>query len=509
MTAEEGNLVAFANLMNLASESVGARYVDCSDDFFAGAENLVKDEGAIFDAERFTERGKWMDGWESRRKRVPGHDFCVVRLGVDGVIGGVDIDTSHFLGNHAPYASIQATRMPSDASAEQLAKDAVWVEILEEVPLRSGSHNLFSVSSDASWSHVRLHIYPDGGVARLRVYGRPARDVDIPEGDDLAALVVGGRALGWSDHFFGSAHHLLLPGDAANMGGGWETRRRRGPGHDWAIIELGKTGWIDSCVVDTKHFKGNFPSHCSLEGIDWPGATLTGLEASPDWESLVDEQALQADTAHVLDPLAANGPYTHLRLSIFPCGGVSRLRIQGRPISDQPEKDPWLTKLNGADEQDAISMLKACCGATRWVDGMLKSRPFVSRAHLQGEASRIWWHLAESDWLEAFEHHPEIGADPELLKEKFPETANASAAEQSGVAGATPQVLAELARANTEYKERYGFLFIVCATGKSAEEMLGCVQGRLDNSPFDEVRIAAGEQEKITRLRLLKMEDGE
>lgn len=324
----EQDAATFSGLTDLAAERVGGKALVASDEFFAPKENLLKPGRGVFIAGKYTDRGKWMDGWESRRKRGPGHDWVIIKLGLPGVIEGVDIDTNHFLGNHPPFASLDACTLPAGASLEE----ADWTEILPKSALRPGSQNLFAVHHREHWTHARLHIYPDGGVARLRLYGKIVPDLTdlAPEAMiDLASLAYGGEALACSDWFFSPMQNLLLPRDPINMGDGWETRRKRGPGHDWVIIKLGAPASLRRVVVDTTHFKGNYPDRCSLDACYLPGADLDAL-ADADWRRLLAETSLQADHAHIFeDELKEIGPSTHLRLNIFPDGGVARLRAFG------------------------------------------------------------------------------------------------------------------------------------------------------------------------------------
>ena len=315
---------AFAGMIDLAAERIGGRALSVSDDFFAEKENLLKAGRGVFIEDKYTERGKWMDGWESRRKRVPGHDWCVIQLGLPGVIHGVDVDTNHFLGNAPAFVSLEAAD-----SAE-----GPWTEILARSPVNPGAQNLFAVTGRQTWTHVKLHIYPDGGVARFRVYGEVTPDPAVFKPGalvDLAALAHGGRAVGCSDAFFSSMNNLLMPGRSANMGDGWETRRRRGPGHDWVIIRLGRPGTVAKLEVDTNHFKGNYPDRCSLDGCHAPGQAVDAL-TWPEftWTEILPAHKLQAHTQHIFDKeLRAIGPVSHVRLNIFPDGGVSRLRVLG------------------------------------------------------------------------------------------------------------------------------------------------------------------------------------
>jgi allantoicase len=348
MSGKDPGGAAFVGLVDLAAEEMGGRALACSDDFFAGMENMLKPGRGVFLPDEYTDRGKWMDGWESRRKRASGHDWCIVQLGVRGAIRALDVDTNHFLGNHPPFASVEATSAPITASLDALEK-ARWVEILPQSPLRPGSQNLFAVDATDAFTHLRLRIYPDGGVARFKVWGRPDPDWGRVEIDDetrgrlasgevdLAALRNGGQTLACSDAFFGPMHHLIAPGRAVNMGGGWETRRKRMPGNDWILVKLGAPGTIGLVEADTNHFKGNYADRIALRGIHAPGARITDLvpvgaysDGMPAWATILPETKMQASHRHFFkDELQARGPFTHVRLDVYPDGGVSRLRVWG------------------------------------------------------------------------------------------------------------------------------------------------------------------------------------
>lgn len=335
MAAQPPLAAAFSGLIDLASERLGAKAMSASDEFFAEKENLLKPGRGIFIEDKYTDRGKWMDGWETRRKRTAGHDWCVIRLGLRGQIRGVDIDTNHFLGNHPAFASVEACRFDDDAFETALTSGkAEWVDVLPRSPLNPGSQNLFAVFSDKKWTHVRLNIYPDGGVARFRVYGVVTPDWKHLETQpliDLGAVEHGGLAVACSDMFFSSMNNLLMPGRGVNMGDGWETRRRRGPGHDWVIIRLGRPGRLKQVEVDTHHFKGNFPDQCSLDACYAPDAAVDSLSwPNYAWHEVLAKAKLQADTQHTFEKeLKDVGPVSHVRLNIFPDGGVSRLRLLG------------------------------------------------------------------------------------------------------------------------------------------------------------------------------------
>jgi allantoicase len=324
---------AFTSLVDLASSRIGGRATAANDDFFASRSNLVKPAPPVFIPGKFTTRGKWMDGWESRRRRTPGHDWCVVRLGLRGVVRGVNVATQFFTGNFPSHASLDACDLADSAAAPR--DERAWVEILPKCALRGDSDNLFAVDDARAWTHVRLNIYPDGGVARLRVYGEAAIDwtavARLGRAIDLASILHGGLVLGASDMHFGARDNLIMPGRGVNMGDGWETRRRRGPGHDWAIVRLGTTALVERVEIDTHHFKGNYPDRASLDGVLAPGATVDTLALAP-WRTLVPEMTLHAHRRHLVTArgLADPGPVSHVRLNIVPDGGVSRLRVHGR-----------------------------------------------------------------------------------------------------------------------------------------------------------------------------------
>ena len=322
--------------LNLAQPRLGATVVYASDDFFAPKERLIDPRPPVFIPDKYDDNGKWMDGWESRRKREPGHDIAIVRLGRRGRIRAVDVDTSHFTGNYPPAASLQGC-ISEDAIP---GEDARWRELVPRTELSGDSHHVIEIADDGISTHLRLNIYPDGGVARLRVFGEV--DVDwrreaAGEEIDLAALGLGARALAWSDAHYGSPDNILAPGRGVDMGDGWETRRRREPGNDWIIVALAHPGEIARVVVDTAHYKGNYPAACSLRAALVPDASVRTLEAgSASWPLLLPEQSLQPDSEHFFSLEGRSvGPVSHVRLDIFPDGGIGRLRLFGRPSLEE------------------------------------------------------------------------------------------------------------------------------------------------------------------------------
>ena len=317
--------------VNLAQPRLGAEVTYATDDFFADKARLIDPGEPVFIPGKYDDNGKWMDGWESRRKRTPGHDWCVVRLGVPGLVAGFEIDTRHFTGNYPPGAEIEVCRSGETVPGEQ----AGWTKVTERLALKGVDRVFVAVADEEPVTHVRLHIFPDGGVARLRVWGRVAKDWSTVADDeriDLVAMENGGRGIIANDEHYGCIENLTAPGRGVNMGDGWETRRRREPGHDWAVLELGAAGRIDEVIVDTAHFKGNYPDRCFLQAAaDAAGSPGEIAAQSESWPVLLPEAKLEADKIHIFrDGLADLGPVRFVRLNIIPDGGVSRLRLFGR-----------------------------------------------------------------------------------------------------------------------------------------------------------------------------------
>ena len=321
-------------LIDLALESNGGRTLLASDDFFAPKENLLKPGRGVFIEDKYTDHGKWMDGWESRRKRTKGNDWCILRLGKSGIISEVDIDTNHFIGNFPSHASLEACTMPEYSELEEIIEMGEWIEILSKVELQGNSQNKFDISSDQSFTHLRLHIYPDGGVARFRVNGNPDHaNENENKLIDFALGNNGGEMISCSDMHFSHMGNLIKPTTGIDMSDGWETKRRRGPGYDWSILKLGSPCNIERVIVDTLHFKGNFPDTCSIDGCFEPDRTHDSINKNNTiWLELLPKSKLSANQETIFI-LNLNSPMTHIRFNIFPDGGVSRLRILGRKPS--------------------------------------------------------------------------------------------------------------------------------------------------------------------------------
>lgn len=318
--------------VNLAASEAGARVVACSDEFFGAAQRCLQSSSSVFIVDKFDDHGKWVDGWETQRRRQGGHDFAVIQLAFPGRLKGLDIDTSHFTGNFPPAASVQgcySLTEPDDSTQ--------WVDIVPSMPLSGDAHHFVDVSDDDRvWTHVRLNIYPDGGVARFRVYGQPVVDWSLQDADTLhevSALHLGGRIVAYNDAHFGTPFRLLMPGRGVNMGDGWETRRRRDAGYDWCVIELGHAVNVEQIEIDTAHFKGNYPDRVSVHAAYCQAMPDKGLATQAMfWPELLPEQVTTMDARHVYgtDVIKPLGPVTHIRVNMFPDGGISRVRIWGR-----------------------------------------------------------------------------------------------------------------------------------------------------------------------------------
>ncbi|WP_221796745.1 allantoicase [Oceanobacter mangrovi] len=320
--------------VNLANSRLGTEVIYVTDDWFAEANRMLNPDAPVWKEGVYDDNGKWMDGWESRRKRQAGYDHAIIRLGVTGMIKAVDIDTSFFTGNYPPSASLEACF----SAAGDPTADTEWTEILPAVNLQGDSHHLHTLAgqfSEQPWTHLRLNIFPDGGVARLRVYGVPFKDWSSQSADelvDLAAALNGGRALACNNQHFGHMSNIIQPGKGINMGDGWETARRRTPGNDWVILALGHAGTIEEILLDTNHFKGNYPDKCSIQAAYVTGGTDDQIETqSLYWQELLPQQKMQPNQEHNYKAEVNDlGPVTHVKINVFPDGGISRVRLLGK-----------------------------------------------------------------------------------------------------------------------------------------------------------------------------------
>ena len=500
---------AFAHLTDLASDVTGAFVLFATDDYFAEKENLLKPTAPVWIADKYTDKGKWMDGWESMRKREPGHDHAILRLGMPGEVHGVLVDTTHFKGNAPQEVSIEGVEASDTATAKDLANHPGWKEILPRTAVKPDFPNAIALPAvSPRITHVRLHIYPDGGVARLRVYGvvRPEPRTFWQAGSiDLAAIENGGTVAAVSDQFFGPPSNLLLPGRGVNMGDGWETKRRRTPGSDWCVLWLGRRGRVERIELDTHFFKGNAPQATLIEALDEaelrPGELAERLRSREPWPVLVGKTPLVQHRRHVIEP---DRPriVTHLRVHIFPHGGVNRMRVFGHAV-DTADEERARAAWNDLSEADARTLALSWNGASAFASKMIASRPTPSVRALFSAAEEAWWSLGEKDFLEAFAAHPRLG-QPKKAATQTERSAAWSANEQAGITATAEEVSARLAELNERYFEKFGFLFILFATGRSASEVLARITERIENDRATEIENAAREQAKITRLRIGK-----
>jgi allantoicase len=318
----------WTNEPDLASRRAGGSVVWANDELFAERENLIKPAKPEFQPWSFGHKGQIYDGWETRRRREPGADQAIVQLGLPGVVSGVVVDTAFFTGNYPPSASVEAVAVEGYPSPAELS-ERDWTTIVPRSPLQGDSENFFAVSSSRRWTHARLTIYPDGGVARFRVHGSPVADPRLLDlgALDLAALENGARVTAASNMFYSSPNNLISPGLAAVMGEGWETARRRDEGNDWVAIALAGAGVPRLAELDTSHFKGNAPG--------W--ASLSGSVDGESWFEVLPRTRLQPDTRHRF-PVEQAREITHLRLDIYPDGGMARLRLYGG-LTEQGRKE--------------------------------------------------------------------------------------------------------------------------------------------------------------------------
>ena len=324
--------IIFTNgLIDLAQPRLGTKVIYKTDDFFASANRIINPTEPVFKVGVFDKHGKWMDGWESRRKRTAGHDFIIIKLGKPGTIKKVDVDTSHFNGNQPAMISIEGANSNSN-KINQLN----WQPLLSKKKTKANSHHYFTVNSNKVFTHIKFNIFPDGGVARLRLYGSIAKSSKLKNKKiNLASLLDGSSVIACNNEHFGKAENILAPGKAKNMGDGWETRRRRGKGFDWLILNSLDGKEIDKIEISTHHFKGNFPSHCSLQATYLPNSKNSKqiVKSSTKWKYLLKDAKLSANKVHVFkNNLMKKDKINFIKINIFPDGGISRFRIYGKSI---------------------------------------------------------------------------------------------------------------------------------------------------------------------------------
>ena len=363
---------SFTTLPDLASRALAGSVVYANDELFAQRENLITPERAVFSTEDFGHKGKVYDGWETRRRREPGHDWAIVRLGVPGVVRGVNVDTSWFKGNYPPYASVEAASFEWHPSVDEL-EAADWVTVVEKSPVSGDTDNYFSVEDGRRYTHLRLTIYPDGGVARFRVHGEPVPDPRFLTGTvDLAALENGGSVTDCSNMFYSSPTQILQPGRARIMGEGWENARRRDDGNDHVTVKLAAPGLVRRVEIDTSYFVGNAAGWARLSGVN----EATGDVDDPStWTELVSKTRLQPDTRHFFR-VRPDAAVTHVRLDVYPDGGLARLRVNGE-VDEAALRAAVVRWLDLLPENHAVEVLSTSGGLSREEAGsLLGKRPF-------------------------------------------------------------------------------------------------------------------------------------
>ena len=366
---------SFSSEVDLASRWLGGSVLAASDESFGEKENLLIPTPAAFEPGHYSHRGEIVDGWETKRRREPGHDWALIRLGAAGIVTAVDVDTSFFTGNFPTTCRIEACGIEGYPSPKELQGDDIeWFEIVPRSPLKGDGHNRFEVNDRRRFTHIRLSAYPDGGIARLRVYGHVVVDPRLVQGltIDLASQDHGGQVVTSSDGFYTSASMLNRPDKARNMGDGWETRRRRDDGHDHALIRLAMLGTIRKIEIDTAHFKYNASAEVALFGANTE--TMPAAHSAA-WTPLLDRTRLQPDTRHVF-PIAGAPSYSFVRLDAFPDGGISRVRLWG-DVDASAQKNAGYRWFNALPNKHAMSIVAQAGVPEEMALRILEARPIA------------------------------------------------------------------------------------------------------------------------------------
>ena len=316
-------------MINLADPRIGSKIIFKTDDFFAAAHRILKTDIPVFKDGLFDKHGKWMDGWETRRRRSKGYDYLVLKLGKPGKIFDIDIDTSHFNGNQPTHASLEGCFSRSKPN-----KKTKWTRLLGKKKLGPNKNHNFKSQNKSTFSYIRLNIFPDGGVARLRLYGKIEIDKKTINNKNinLTSVLNGASIVGCNNEHFGRAENIIAPGKGKNMGDGWETRRSRGKNFDWLIIKFGKPGLIKKLEIDTHHFKGNYPDSCSIQTaiINKDLSNNLIVKNSKNWKFILNKSKLSAHKKHVFKKfLIKRNKENYLKINIYPDGGISRIRAFG------------------------------------------------------------------------------------------------------------------------------------------------------------------------------------
>jgi len=381
---------------DLASRWLGGSVMAASDESFGDKENLLNPGPAAFEPGHYGNRGESVDGWETKRRREPGHDWALIRLGAPGRVTSVEVDTSFFTGNYPQFCRIEACGLEGYPGPAELNDPGTeWVEIVPRSPLEGDRRNTFAVSESLRFTHLRLSVFPDGGVARLRAFGHVVPDPRFLDGVtvDLASQLSGGLVVASSDDFYTSAETLNRPGDARTMGEGWETRRRRDAGHDYVVFRLGVTGEVRQLLIDTSYFRYNASAAVAVYGCGRPVTPSVESDEwvpsveSDEWVPLLGRTSLQPDTRHVFT-VSSSGPIAAVRLDAFPDGGLSRVRVIGRvdPAARRRAGYAWFNSLPanhaiqcllaaGIDPEVAAHVVRQRPLPEGWIGGLRSAAP--------------------------------------------------------------------------------------------------------------------------------------
>ena len=316
-------------MINLADPKIGSKVIFRTDEFFAPAHRILKTDNPIFKEGLFDKHGKWMDGWETRRRRSKGYDYLILKLGKPGRIFNVDIDTTHFNGNQPTYTSVDGC-----FSKNKPNKNTIWFKVFSKKKLGPNKNHNFASKNRSIFNYIRLNIFPDGGVARIRLYGKiNMENINLNKKNiNLTSVLNGASIIGCNNEHFGRAENIIAPGKAKNMGDGWETRRSRGKNFDWLIIKFGKSGLIKKLEIDTHHFKGNYPDTCSIQTANIAKNVSNNfiVRNSKKWKYILNKSKLSANKKHVFKKfLLRRNKENLLRINIYPDGGISRIRAFG------------------------------------------------------------------------------------------------------------------------------------------------------------------------------------
>ena len=316
-------------MINLADPRIGSKIIFKTDDFFAAAHRILNIDAPVFKDGLFDKHGKWMDGWETRRRRSKGFDYLILKLGKPGKIFDIDIDTTHFNGNQPTHASVEGCFTRTKPN-----KKTKWTRLLGKKKLGPNKNHGLKSQNKSIFNYIKLNIFPDGGVARLRLYGKIEMEKNILNNKNinLTSVLNGASIIGCNNEHFGRAENIIAPGKGKNMGDGWETRRSRGKNFDWLIIKFGKPGLIKKLEIDTHHFKGNYPDTCSIQtaNISKNLSNILIANNSKNWKFILNKSKLSANKKHIFKKfLIKRNKENYLKINIHPDGGISRIRAFG------------------------------------------------------------------------------------------------------------------------------------------------------------------------------------